>query len=245
MALSDVGKVLHEFLGYFVSWAECVRNPIEACRTALSTGNPKARLHKGLTLWLAAFMVTIGCQLPIYKLFGMDAATTFYISYAAAVMLGIVLAGVSVHCALKLFRLESQLIDTVVIYMITVGCYAPVFAMFNAARTYLSLSSLRFAKASHLDLRATLQACWQAFGGSGQMNWIIDSMIVMDAMAHILVTVLLCITAKALSERYSADRYRTFVAVGFGFSVIFMVLVTPSIIVGYLISYAFVPQLPR
>lgn len=133
MAIGDVHKELRGLLGDIALWVVCVKAPIRTALSILGSDlSEEKKLVRALRVWLIAFLLSLAIQLPMYKSAGIAWHEVEFHAPAALYQLLVLFSmAAATHFALRLYRVRSDLGETLVLYAVIVGTYTPLAILLN------------------------------------------------------------------------------------------------------------------
>src|SRR5262249_23146947 len=132
------------------------------------------------------------------------------------------LNGTMTHLALRLFKIRSKLEDTLAIYTVIVGCFAPLLAILSYPDNLQTLLLLQHVRQQNL---APIDAFIRFYTESAEVNSYFDQVAsVVREIADTSSLLLLTAFTNVISIHYKIDKYRAASAI-----VLSAVLVVPLI----------------
>ena len=127
MRFEDWPRSFELVINEFVQWLDCIRKPNETAQRILdSSRSDNEKIARALRMWLLVFSITLILQLPMYAFVGIDVADFgFHLPNFLFELMVMMVIGASMHAGLRILKCPSVFSDTLVMYTVAVGSFAP------------------------------------------------------------------------------------------------------------------------
>ena len=207
--MDNVEKIIQAVTDAFSEWLESLCHPYLTCAKIVSDENsPRDRISKSLRIWGISFLLSLILQLPLYRLTGIDwKDAQFHSSNLVIALLVLFLNGSMTHLALRMFKIRSKLEDTLAIYTVIVGCFAPFLAILSYPETLQKLLLLQHVRQENLGLIAAVGRFFNT--ENTDANSYFDQVTSGAGEIAVISNLLLLTTfTNVISIHYQIDKYR-------------------------------------
>lgn len=149
MRIGEIHKELGGLRGDIALWLICVASPVRSGLAILGSDlDDERKLARALRVWVVAFALSLGLQLPIYRAAGIAWSDVEFHAPLALYQLAVLGAGAaSAHAALRLAGVRSRFAEMMVLYAVIIGAYTPVVILLNYPGMMKLVATLELVKA--------------------------------------------------------------------------------------------------
>lgn len=136
-------------------WAHSVRSPSSACEALLNPAHsPDERLRGAAKLWVVAAVIATLAQVPVLRSAGIAGGELgYFLPHGLQIISALLAAGAALHLALRVGKVPSSLVDTLVISTVYASVFAPVMALLAVPSTIPIFKAVVAAKAAGLPFQ--------------------------------------------------------------------------------------------
>lgn len=215
--MSDLDEKLTPFIKAALMWFACAIHPISTANSILSEPNEKQKVDIGW-IWLSGLLMSWGISITMFHFFkipwndaGFFAANAVKATFQIFMVIGVT------HYVLKGSGLNSELIQTLVIYICLVAVYRPILDFVNMPLDHLLFSEVKAVAQYHLSfynsgllflyhsIRASVLIPQEGFEG------FIFALIGM--FSQVLLIIWCALFCEGVVQWYRNDRCKTYLAV--------------------------------
>jgi len=213
-------KAIQSTADVFSAWLVCIAHPYATCEKFSGDNLDDNQKIKGaLQIWGTAFAVAVVLQLPIYKLFGIGLQDVhFHLPAILFVLVTLFLGAYFAHMALRLHKIASRFPDTLAIYAISVGAFAPFFTVLSYPSTLKNFYTVQAIKHGGLDAAHALAVLVKK---SAPTDSLLDfAVAVSSPLGGVIGLLCLALFANAICMHYRAEKHAVISAVGLAVAIL-------------------------
>jgi hypothetical protein len=165
--VEHIAKVLQGILQTFLEWLDTIFHPYLTCGLITAQLSSRDKLDKSLRIWIASYFLAFIVQLPLYRVVGIDwKYLTFLLPHTLSILFMLIICGSLFHIALKLRGIHSDLTDTMAIYTVVAGAFAPLMSIITYPSSAIFLVTMRRVKHAKLSLNETVSSIFTALSNT-------------------------------------------------------------------------------
>jgi hypothetical protein len=230
VTLKDIDEDVNIAIAAFQTWLNCVRAPIAACRSLVSRDlSDEHKMILGMRVWVVATLFGLICEITVFGLLGIKWANlTFLLPYNFFLLLMFVTGVAAIEVGFRVFKIESNFPDTLVLYSIVIGSYSPLILLVNLPGFYDS-AAMKQVKAPDVGLLTVLDAMTAKDHDQSLVANV--HLLITGPIATLLNFVLTILFGYCAAALYQVSRPKVLAAVGFSLGTLF---VLPAVLFGLL-----------
>jgi hypothetical protein len=231
----DLGSVWEGLL----AWANCIRSPATTCDALLVSDD---RLQSAIRLWLATSIVALVINVPAYALVGIKVTEVgFFLSSLLGSLLALAALPSVIVVALRLHRIDTELIEVFIMYAVTVAAIAPIVTLLALPATTQMLTVVQSTKREHLQGLAAMRSIWSQLitNRPGDITPLLTAVV--QPIITMMAFAMLALLSDFISQRYRAEKFK----VNSALTLSVLLSIVPIAIVlafNYFVLWAFVPS---
>jgi hypothetical protein len=226
-------ETLEIFLKGLITWCQAAAAPAQSVQAILSITDSETRTGRLIALWLWSAILTMLFQTPIFRMYRIEWTDMgFLVPYVLMMSLNVLLIGAIVHLGFRLFRLSSNLFDTLAMFVATVGVYWPISSFLAIPAQANLLSIMSTIKALNLSFWDAITRLFHEASKGGPFG---EIMLVVEPLGFVFSLCSFAIFAECIVQQYGGSRFRTLLAIQFSSTLAIFIVLPISQLVNLLI----------